>query len=118
MKTVIDQKWPESVKELIRLARGGASQKRFAEEIGVSQSSMSKYEAGNINPPTLVIDACLSKLRNKEKRIPNASDLAKKLVNALDGPEHVGMRRIVEQLLSGQFTVAPGRPRKQNRLSK
>ncbi|MBL8437020.1 MAG: helix-turn-helix transcriptional regulator [Zoogloeaceae bacterium] len=47
-----------TVADLVRAARNGRSQKEFAHELGVRQSSISRYESGKASPPVPVIEHC------------------------------------------------------------
>ena len=48
-----------TVADLGRAARNGRSQKEFAHELGVRQSSISRYESGKASPPGSVIEHCM-----------------------------------------------------------
>ncbi len=50
---------PFSIRDLVRVARGSESQKSFCKLIGVSQASLSRYEKGDISPPSNVIEHCM-----------------------------------------------------------
>jgi len=52
-------RFPCSQKELLRLARGNATQKEFAVRLKVDKSCLSRYEAGKLGAPVRVIDDCL-----------------------------------------------------------
>jgi predicted transcriptional regulator len=56
---MIDARFPQSQKELLRLARGAATQKEFAMLLKVDKSCLSRYESGKLGAPVRVIDECL-----------------------------------------------------------
>jgi hypothetical protein len=54
-----DARFPQSQKELLKLARGAATQKEFAMRLKVDKSCLSRYESGKLGAPVRVIDECL-----------------------------------------------------------
>ena len=52
-------RFPQSQKELLRLARGAATQREFAMRLKVDKSCLSRYESGKLGAPVRVIDECL-----------------------------------------------------------
>jgi len=51
--------YPISQGELIRRARGAATQSHFARVLGVDRTCLSRYESESLGAPTSVINACL-----------------------------------------------------------
>ena len=63
--------------ELVRVARNGRSQKEFGQELGVKQSTVSRYERGKANPPVRVIEHCMRLVHIREDEVtPTADELA------------------------------------------
>ena len=48
-----------SISQLIKTARDGRSQAEFAQELGISQPSLCRYENGDTNPKAEVIEYCM-----------------------------------------------------------
>jgi transcriptional regulator with XRE-family HTH domain len=49
----------KSIPQLIKTARNGRSQVEFSLELGVKQSTLSRYEKGEANPKAHVIEHCM-----------------------------------------------------------
>jgi len=54
--------FPTSQGQLLRAARGDATQVEFAKRLGVDRSCLSRYESEALGAPTSVINACLQSL--------------------------------------------------------
>ncbi len=94
-----------SVGELIRAARGGRSQKDFADLLGVQQSSVSRYEGGKASPPINVIEHCMRLVHTADgEDAPTAEQLADRVRVALADPNlgHVrsALSRLVDAFVS------------------
>jgi transcriptional regulator with XRE-family HTH domain len=98
-----------SVSELVRLARNGQSQEQFAKELGVMQSSISRYERGTVNPPARVIDHCMHLVNQRGMQaVPSAEQLATKILNHLMDLEAADARlaldKVIDTLVTNQST--------------
>ncbi|MBX9850101.1 MAG: helix-turn-helix domain-containing protein [Rhodocyclaceae bacterium] len=84
------QKFPISQRELLLYARGDATQRVFAKELGVKPSSYSRYESEKLGAPVHVISSCLKKLfgtrpkQSEKRRINTALTHAQKVVEQLE----------------------------------
>lgn len=56
---MMDAQFPTSQSELLRAARGRDTQAAFAEKLGVTKSSLSRYENEKLGAPTSVLNYCL-----------------------------------------------------------
>ena len=89
-----------SVSELVRLARNGQSQEQFAKELGVMQSSISRYERGSVNPPARVIDHCMYLVNQRGiQAVPSAEQLATKILNHLMDLEAADARLVLDKVI-------------------
>ncbi|MBD9363762.1 helix-turn-helix transcriptional regulator [Methylomonas sp. EbB] len=98
--------------ELVRTARNGRSQEQFAKELGVRQSSISRYESGSVNPPARVIDHCMNLINQSEiQTAPSAEELASKILNHLLGIGAADARlvldKVIDTLIANQSNVKP-----------
>jgi len=67
-----------SISQLIKTARNGRSQAEFARELGVKQSTLSRYEKGDANPKAHVIERCMRLVHwGNENHIPTVDELAR-----------------------------------------
>ncbi|WP_371928867.1 helix-turn-helix domain-containing protein [Methylomonas aurea] len=101
-----------SVSELVRLARNGQSQEQFAKELGVMQSSISRYERGSVNPPARVIDHCMHLVNLRGiQAVPSAEQLATKILNHLMDLEAADARlvldKVIDTLIANQSNMKP-----------
>ncbi|WP_036304049.1 helix-turn-helix transcriptional regulator [Methylomicrobium agile] len=99
-----------SVSELVRIARNGLSQEQFAKELGVKQSSISRYEKGLVNPPARVIDHCLRLINQNQTNIaPSAEELASKILNHLTdiaaAETRMALDKIIDTLVAKQSNI-------------
>lgn len=98
-----------TVREIIRSARGSTRQEEFARQVGSTQSLVSQYERGTVNPPAAVIDRCLEILRVRERTADTSvAAIVKAVENGLKGPKKQEVRRAVLSLLE-ILGVAPPR---------
>lgn len=89
-----------SVREIIKKARGSLTQIEFLallaerHNIQTSQGLISKYESGKVNPPTLIIEACMKIIH--AENIPgevSLNDLEEKIRRVLKGPAQAEARK-------------------------
>jgi transcriptional regulator with XRE-family HTH domain len=95
-----------TVAALFRAARNGLSQKEFALQLGVEQSTISRYENGTANPPAKVIDRCMHLVHSRgEANAPSADELAAKVRSSLADTQHGPLRHALDALID---TLASG----------
>jgi transcriptional regulator with XRE-family HTH domain len=99
-----------SIPQLIKAARDGRSQAEFARELGVGQSTLSRYEQGEANPKALVIERCMQLVHwNKQASAPTVDELAEKVLKQLGREDQAPLRVVLSKLIDGlveQKTVA------------
>lgn len=89
-----------TVAELVRTARNGRSQKDFARELGVRQSSVSRYESGRANPPVRVIEHCMRLVHSTgHEPAPTADELAVKVRTELAATDLGEVRLVLARLI-------------------
>ncbi|QXP89546.1 helix-turn-helix domain-containing protein [Methylococcus capsulatus] len=89
-----------TVAELVRAARSGRSQKEFARELGVRQSSVSRYESGRANPPVRVIEHCMRLVHSTgHEHAPTADELAAKVRTELADSDLGEIRLLLARLI-------------------
>jgi transcriptional regulator with XRE-family HTH domain len=89
-----------SIADLILAARKGRSQKAFALELGIEQSTVSRYESGKTNPPARVIEHCMRIVHTSEQiEPPTAEDLAERVRECLADPELEQVRLALSKLI-------------------
>lgn len=89
-----------TVADLVRAARNGRSQKEFARELGVRQSSISRYESGKASPPVPVIEHCMRLVHSDSgESIPTADELATKVRTALADTSLGQSRLLISKLI-------------------
>lgn len=89
-----------TVSDLVRAARNGRSQKEFARELGVRQSSISRYESGKASPPVPVIEHCMRLVHSdRRESIPTADELATKVRTALADTSLGQFRLLISKLI-------------------
>ncbi len=89
-----------TVVELVRTARNGRSQKEFARELGVRQSSVSRYESGRANPPVKVIEHCMRLVHSTgTESAPTADELAAKVRTELADSDLGEVRLVLARLI-------------------
>lgn len=89
-----------TVSELIHKARNGRSQNEFARELGVRQSSVSRYESGRANPPIKVIEHCMRMVHSAgTESAPTADELAAKVRIELADSDLGEVRRALARLI-------------------
>lgn len=103
-----------TVRGLVRAARGSSTQRDFGAALGgIGQDLISRYEAGLVDPPAKVIEACLRMLKGREEsRLFSAEAVARRIERELQGEEHLELRRAFVYMLDGIKPKKVGRPRK------
>lgn len=99
-----------TVADLLRSARSDLSQKEFAQQIGVKQSTVSRYENGTASPPAKVIDRCMRLVHSRsEADALSADELAAKvragLADAQHGPLRHALGALIDTLTTGNGTA-------------
>jgi transcriptional regulator with XRE-family HTH domain len=87
------------VAALFTQARDGQPQKSFAQTLGVSQSSLSRYESGKANPPAHVIERCMQLVQRRSDVTPSANALAERVKEQLQTPEFSDIRFALSKLI-------------------
>lgn len=96
----------DSVKEIIRNARGSHTQAEFVDVLkkhhglNTSQGLISKYEAGITNPPADIIDKCMKiiHVKNSDGEI-SLTALEVRMKKVLKGPAQAGARKAFAVIL-------------------
>lgn len=97
-----------SVPRTIKAARGLMSQAAFALEIGVSQSNLSKYESGKVDPPAEIIEQCVDRLMQQQStKAPDAGALAKRITSEFASADATKVRLAVATLLDAVRLTVP-----------
>jgi transcriptional regulator with XRE-family HTH domain len=87
------------VKDIVRLARGRSTQAAFSKVLGKSQGLVSKYENGEISPPSEVIEECMDILNMNNSYDLSVSDLVLRIERELSGSNFIKARKAVEAIL-------------------
>ncbi len=91
-----------SIPQLIKAARDGRSQAEFARELGVEQSTLSRYEKGEANPKAQIIERCMHLVHwNNEMPIPTVDELADKVKKQLSREDQAPLRVALSKLIDG-----------------
>lgn len=92
--------FPTSQGQLVKASRGDESRASFAEKLGVSRSSLSRYESEKLGVPTRVLNFCLlsisdTSVQEAQRRTPvdRALQLARETVNELESAAKVGAQK-------------------------
>jgi len=86
--------------ELIKRARNSRNQQEFAAMLGVTQSSLSRYESGKSNPRAEVIEQCMRLVHDAgSDQHPSADELADRVRTALADPGLGQVRSAFSKLL-------------------
>ena len=93
-----------TVAQLVRAARNGRSQKEFARELGVKQSTVSRYERGKANPPVRVIEHCMRLVHAREEgNTLTAEELAamvrSELADSNLGDVRIALAKLIDRLV-------------------
>lgn len=86
----MDSQFPTSQSELLRAARGRDTQAAFAERLGVTKSSLSRYENEKLGAPTNVLNYCLRAVANQlqdghPSAVEHALMLVRRAAQTLEG---------------------------------
>lgn len=91
-----------SISQLIKAARDGRSQADFAHELGVSQSTLCRYENGDTNPKAEVIERCMRLVHwGDQEREPSVDELANKVRTQLGRADQAPLRVALSKLIDG-----------------
>ncbi len=89
-----------SIGELIKRARNGRNQEDFAAMLGVTQSSLSRYESGKSNPRAELIEQCMRLVHDAgSDQHPSADELADRVRTALADPGMGQVRSALSKLV-------------------
>lgn len=70
----------------------------FAKQIGKTQTTLSRYESGKVEPPSSVVMHCMHILTNDDANDEIEQIIAK--IKTLDGEQHKKFREAINVLLS------------------
>lgn len=91
-----------SIPQLIKAARNGRSQAEFARELGVEQSTLSRYEKGETNPKAQIIERCMHLVHwSTQMVIPTVDELADKIREQLSREDQAPLRVALSKLIDG-----------------
>ena len=91
-----------SIAQLFKTARDGRSQAEFALELGVSQSSLCRYEQGCANPKAEVIERCMRLVHwSDHDSGPTVEDLVNKVRTQLSREDQALLREALSKLIDG-----------------
>lgn len=91
-----------SISQLIKTARDGRSQAEFARDLGVTQSTLSRYEQGGANPKAEVIERCMRLVHwGNEGGSPSVDELADKVRAQLSREDQAPLRVALSNLIDG-----------------
>lgn len=91
-----------SITQLIKLARADRSQAEFARDLGITQSTLSRYEQGSANPKADVIERCMHLVHwGQDSGVPSVDDLANKVRARLNRDDQAPLRVALSRLIDG-----------------
>jgi transcriptional regulator with XRE-family HTH domain len=91
-----------NVASLIRAARGRRTQAEFAKYLGVSQSTLCRYEKSEVNPRAVVIERCMHLVHKSDaEREPSIDELVAKVRGRLSRADHAPLRMALSKLIDG-----------------
>lgn len=91
-----------SIPQLIKTARNGRSQADFARELGIEQSTLSRYEKGGANPKAPIIERCMHLVHwSSQVAIPTVDELADKIRKQLGREDQAPLRVALSKLIDG-----------------
>jgi transcriptional regulator with XRE-family HTH domain len=91
-----------SISQLIKTARDGRSQAEVARDLGVTQSTLSRYEQGGANPKAEVIERCMRLVHwGNEDGSPSVDELADKVRAQLSREDQAPLRVALSKLIDG-----------------
>lgn len=90
-----------SLGQLIRNARGSASQKEFAAVIGTNQSLLSKYERNQVgHVPIAIVEKCMEIVEGFSRpKDPGVEAVAARIREELEGEESSDVRLTILRML-------------------
>lgn len=95
----------KTISQLIKMARDGRSQAEFARDLGVTQSTLSRYEQGVANPKVDVIERCMHLVHwGNETGSPSVDELADKIRAQLGRADQASLRVALSNLIDGLVT--------------
>ncbi|TCV79205.1 helix-turn-helix domain-containing protein [Sulfurirhabdus autotrophica] len=98
-----------SIPQLIKTARNGRSQAEFARELGVEQSTLSRYEKGEANPKAPIIERCMHLVHwNNQAPVPTVEELADKVRERLSREDQAHLRVALSKLIDGLVSEKTG----------
>ena len=90
-----------TIREIIRNARGRRNQNEFASMLGITQSTLSRYENGKVNPPADIIEQCMHLTNiSSDKDAPTAEELANLILEKLSPPTFSSLRNLLVELIN------------------
>ena len=93
------------IPDLIKKARNGRNQQEFAALLGITQSTLSRYESGKSNPKADLIEVCMRLVHDAtNEQHPSADQLADRVRIALADPR-MGQARSALAKLVDAFAV-------------
>lgn len=91
-----------NIPQLIKAARDARSQAEFARELGVEQSTLSRYEKGEANPKAHIIERCMHLVHwNNQIPAPTVDELAEKVRKQLYREEQAPLRVALSKIIDG-----------------
>ena len=91
-----------NIPQLIKMARDGRSQAEFARDLGVKQSTLSRYEKGDANPKAHVIEHCMRLVHwSDHDPEPTVDELADKVRAQLGREDQAPLRMALSNLIDG-----------------
>lgn len=91
-----------SISQLIKTARDGRSQAEFARDMGVTQSTLSRYERGHANPKAEVIERCMRLVHwGNLETAPSVDQLVDKVRAQLGREDQAPLRVALSNLIDG-----------------
>ncbi|MCL4469917.1 MAG: helix-turn-helix domain-containing protein [Gammaproteobacteria bacterium] len=98
-----------SIPQLIKTARNGRSQAEFARELGVEQSTLSRYEKGEANPKAQIIEKCMHLVHwSNQAPVPSVDELADKVRERLGREDQAPLRVVLSKLIDGLVAEKTG----------
>lgn len=92
----------KTISQLIKMARNGRSQAEFARDLGVTQSTLSRYEQGVANPKVDVIERCMHLVHwGNDAGSPTVDELAEKVRAQLGRADQAPLRVTLSNLIDG-----------------
>jgi transcriptional regulator with XRE-family HTH domain len=96
----VQMSFPTSQGQLVKTSRGDESRDSFAKKLGVSRSSLSRYENEKLGVPTRVLNFCLlaisaPSVQQAQRKTPvdRALELARETVNELESAAKLGTQK-------------------------